>query len=112
MMLKRIKLATLGLVAASAILPVASPARAAFSKTSQESVIEIQGEVAKQELIAHRRRRHRHHRRRRRRVRYRRYRRPRYIRRRRCYRTRRYRTRNGYSYKTVCRYRNYRRYRY
>lgn len=106
-MFKQIKLAALALVAASAILPVAPPASAALSKTAQESVAEIQAEIPKEELIADRSRRVRyrrrpHSRRRVRRVHRRRvYRRPvRVYRRRTCYRSR---------YKTVCRYRTYRR---
>lgn len=116
-MLRQVKLAALGLVAASAILPMASPASAAFSKNVREAVTEIQTEIPEEELIArryrtrkvriYRRRPRRHYRIYRR---YHRYHRPRFIRRRTCYRTRRYRTRNGYRYKTVCSYRNYRRY--
>ncbi|MEM7554572.1 MAG: hypothetical protein AAF378_10800 [Cyanobacteria bacterium P01_A01_bin.84] len=111
-MLKQIKLAALGLVAASAILPVASPASAAFSETAQESVAGIKTEVPQEELVAGRR----YYRVRRVRV-YRpvrRYRRRYRVRRRVCTRYRRYRfrTRYGYRYRTVClRYRNvYRRY--
>lgn len=130
-MLKQIKIAALGLFAASAILPVASPANAALSKTAQESVAEIQTEIPNEELIAdkpyrvrvYRRRDRRPHRvrvyrsprrpyrvrrvyrgrdRRPHRVRvYGSPRRPvRVIRRRTCYRSR---------YRTVCRYRTYRR---
>lgn len=123
-MFKHIKLAVLGLVAASATLPVASPANAALSKTAQGSVAEIQTEVPKEELIAGRRdrvrrvrvyRRHPRHRDRVRRVRvYRRRPRHRRDRVRRVYRRPvrviRRRTCNRYRYRTVCRYRTYRRY--
>ncbi len=115
MIFKQVKFAALGLVAASAILPGASPASALLSKTAQQSVAEIQTELPQEELFArrYRDRRVRDRPRRvrviRRRVRDRRRRRVRVIRRRTCYRTRRYRTRNGYRYKTVCRYRTYRR---
>ncbi|MGB3652282.1 MAG: hypothetical protein WBA41_13855 [Rivularia sp. (in: cyanobacteria)] len=121
MIFKQVKFAALGLVAASAILPGASPASALLSKTAQQSVAEIQTELPQEELFARRYRVRRRVRRRvsdrprrvrviRRQVRDRRRRRPvRVIRRRTCYRTRRYRTRNGYRYKTVCRYRTYRR---
>lgn len=115
-MFKQIKLAALALVAASAILPVAPPASAALLKTAQESVAEIQAEIPKEELIADRSRRVRR-RRVRRRVRYRRRphsrRRVRRVHRRRVYRrpVRVYRRRTCYRsrYKTVCRYRTYRR---
>ena len=116
-MFKQSKLAALGLIAASAILPMAPPASARLSSSAQESVAEIQSEIPFEELIArhYRRRVRRRHRvryrsrpRRRHRVRYRRRPRRRYrhrgvYRRRTCYRGR---------YKTVCRYRTYRRQRY
>jgi len=106
-MFKKVKLAALGLIVASAILPVASPVNAALSRTVQESVAEIPTEtdIDKEQLIArryrrYRRRRVRVYRRPRRRYR-RRYRRPvRVYRRRTCYYNR---------YRKVCRYRTYRR---
>ncbi|MEM7727420.1 MAG: hypothetical protein AAF208_13790 [Cyanobacteria bacterium P01_A01_bin.45] len=96
-MLKQLKLAALGLIAASAILPVASPANAALSKDVQESVSRVQAEVPQEKLLARRRYR---------------------LVRRVCTRYRRYRvrvrvrTRYGYRYsyryRNVCiRYRNY-----
>ena len=114
-MFKQIKLAALGLVAVSAILPMAPPSSAGLSKAAEESVAEIKSEIPKEDLIARHyrrriRRRHRVRYRRRprrrhrlRRVYRRRYRHPRVYRRRICYRGR---------YKTVCRYRTYRRKRY
>ncbi|MEO1762117.1 MAG: hypothetical protein AAFR83_09105 [Cyanobacteria bacterium J06629_18] len=108
-MLKKVKFAALGLIAASAILPVA-PVNAALSATNQESITEIQTTPGEQ-LVAGRYRRYRrirvHRRRPRRRYRRvyrRRYRRPvRIYRRRTCYYSRR---RN----RRVCKYRTYRRY--
>ena len=109
-MFKNIKLAALGLVAASAILPVA-PINAALSKTARETITEIQTDTAGEQLVAGRYRRNRRRRvrvyrrrprRRYRRVYRRRHRRPvRVYRRRTCYYKRNRR---------VCRYRTYRRY--
>ncbi|BAY87435.1 hypothetical protein NIES267_69570 [Calothrix parasitica NIES-267] len=107
-MLKKIKFAALGLVAASAILPVA-PINAALSKTARETITEIQTDTPGEQLVAGRYRRHRsrrvrvYRRRPRRRYRHRRHRRVRVYRRRTCYYNRR---RN----RRVCRYRTYRRY--
>ena len=106
---KQIKLAALGLITASAILPAASTVNAALSRTSQQSIAEIQLETPKEQLVTRRYRRYRRKvryrrrpRRRYRRVYRRRYRRPvRVYRRRTCYYTR---------YRRVCRYRTYRRY--
>lgn len=106
-MFNKIKLTALGLIAASTILPVASPVNAAVLRTGEESVAEIQAEKPKEELITRRYRvrrvrRRRVYRRRPRRYRVRKiYRRPRFYRRRTCYYTR---------YRRVCRYRTYRRY--
>ncbi|AFY58119.1 hypothetical protein Riv7116_5753 [Rivularia sp. PCC 7116] len=114
-MLKLIKFAALGLVATSTVLSVAPPVNAAISRNAEKSVVEIQSETPKEELVAGRYRtrrvyrRGRVYRRRRPRRRYRvrkiyrrRYRRPfRIYRRRTCYYKRNRR---------VCRYRTYRRY--
>ncbi|MDY6899724.1 MAG: hypothetical protein SWZ49_16850 [Cyanobacteriota bacterium] len=119
-MFKKIKFAALGLVAASAMLPVA-PVNAALSKTTQETATEILADTPGEQLIAGRRYRRRHRRvriyrrrprRRHRRVRiYRRRPRRRY---RRVYRrpVRVYRRRTCYYKRNrrVCRYRTYRRY--
>ena len=69
-MFNKIKFAALGLVAASAMLPV-TPVNAALSKTTQDTVTEIVAGRPGEQLIAGRRyrRRHRRHRRHRRRVR-------------------------------------------
>ena len=108
-MFKNIKLAALGLVAASAMLPVA-PINAALSKTARETITEIQTDTAGEQLVAGRYRRNRRRvrvyrrrpRRRYRRVYRRRHRRPvRVYRRRTCYYKRNRR---------VCRYRTYRKY--
>ncbi len=106
-MFKQIKLATLGLIAASAILPVVSPANAALSRTVQESLTEVQTEAPKEELVARRYKVRRVYRRRPVRV-YRR--RPVRVYRRRP--TRVYRRRTCYynRYRKVCRYRTYRSY--
>jgi len=109
-MFKKIKFVALGLVAASAILPVA-PINAALSKTARETITEIQTDTPGEQLVAGRYRRNRRRRvrvyrrrprRRYRRVYRRRHRRPaRVYRRRTCYYKRNHR---------VCRYRTYRRY--
>ena len=57
-MFKNIKLAALGLVAASAMLPVA-PINAALSKTARETITEIQTDTAGEQLVAGRYRRNR-----------------------------------------------------
>ena len=109
-MFKKIKFAALGLVAASARLPVA-PINAALSKTARETITEIQTDTPGEQLVAGRYRRNRRRRvrvyrrrprRRYRRVYRRRHRRPvRVYRRRTCYYKRNRR---------VCRYRTYRKY--
>ena len=57
-MFKKIKFAALGLVAASAILPVA-PINAALSKTARETITEIQTDTPGEQLVAGRYRRNR-----------------------------------------------------
>lgn len=115
-MFKKIKLAALGLIAASTILPVA-PVNAALSKTTQD-ITEIQADTSEERLIAGRRYRRRRYRRRYPRVRiYRRRPRRRY---RRIYRGRHRRPARIYRRRTcyysrrrnrrVCSYRTYRRY--